>query len=77
LEGGAYGLVWWQGEDLICAQNYLFNKICFNLFISDIEHTNQFGIQVLYVCLKMLEFIDDSDEFEGNQQGIERDYMSN
>lgn len=31
----------WLGK----AQNYLFNKICFILFISDIEHTNQFEIQ--------------------------------
>ena len=32
---------------LVEAQNYLFNKICFNLFISDIQINNQFGIQAV------------------------------
>jgi hypothetical protein len=35
--------LFWRG--LGGGLNYLFNKICFILFISDIEHTNQFGIQ--------------------------------
>jgi len=58
-------------------KNILFNKICFILFISDIEHTNQFGIQVLYAYLKVLEFIRDSNEFSDNHPEIELDFMLN